>query len=226
MISIIVVTRNEAQRIEHLLNTLLQMRGNKEIIVVDGGSSDATYNIVARYPLKRLCAMGGRGAQLHAGALAASGDYLWFVHADSRPDPNALAAIERAMQEDDYVGGFFKLYFFDDQRFLVRALALTSHWRARFLQLIFGDQGLFVKRGLYLSMGGFKAMPIMEDWEFSRRLYQCGKVAALKMPIGTSARRFQKAGFCKALLQMHYIKLLYILGVNPQKIAKIYREIR
>lgn len=224
MISIIVPVLNEEKAIENLLKGLNSLKGEKEIVVVDGGSSDSTVEIASNYG-KVVRSKKGRGVQMNEGAKIARGNVLWFVHSDSKVSQNALEAIKKAIEEG-YIGGGFSLYFYDyDTRFM-RFVSVTSNWRAKYLKLFFGDQGIFVRRDIFDELRGYKEIELMEDWDFSRRMAKKGRMKLLKARIGTSARRFKQGGQLKTLLLMHKIKILYVLGVSPSKLSKIYREER
>lgn len=224
MISIILPVLNEEKTIENTLLKLNNLKGDKEIIVVDGGSADDTVRIASQYA-KVINSRKGRAFQMNAGAKASQGDILWFVHSDSVVSENSLESIEEAIREG-YVGGGFSIYFYDlDTRFM-RFVSTTSNWRAKYLGLFFGDQGIFVKRSVFEELGGYKEIELMEDWDFSRRLVKRGKMKLLDTKIGTSARRFKEGGQLRTLLLMHKIKLLYVLGVPPSKLNKMYREAR
>ena len=162
-----------------------------------------------------------RGAQLRFGAQKAQGQALWFLHADSQL---AFKRAFQVLQQTSAQVGFFTLQFSQPQ-WRYRWLAWTSNCRARYGHLIFGDQGLYVKRQVYLASGGFQAQPLMEDWQLSRQLHLL-KVPFHQFPITlqTSARRFEAGGFGCTLLKMHFLKVLYILGVSPERLVKIYER--
>ncbi|MCT4566661.1 MAG: TIGR04283 family arsenosugar biosynthesis glycosyltransferase [Maledivibacter sp.] len=224
MISIIVPVLNEEKNIEKLLIHLDSLEGEKEVIVVDGGSCDKTVDIASKYT-KVIHSKRGRANQMNDGAKVAMGDILWFVHSDSKLHNRSLKSIEEAIQ-NNCIGGGFSLYFYDYNTLFMGFVAITSNLRARFLGLIFGDQGIFVRRDIFLKLGGYPDIDLMEDWELSKKLYKSGRVMILKTPIGTSARRFKGGGQLKTLLLMHKIKILYLLGVSPQRLKDIYREAR
>ncbi|SHJ88338.1 TIGR04283 family arsenosugar biosynthesis glycosyltransferase [Paramaledivibacter caminithermalis] len=224
MISIIVPVLNEEKSIENLLIELDSLKGEKEIIVVDGGSHDKTVEKAFKYA-KVIHSEKGRAKQMNEGAKVALGDILWFLHSDSKVHNSSLEYIERAIHKGS-IGGGFSLYFYDYDSLFMKFVAKTSNLRAKFLGLIFGDQGIFVKRDVFTKIGGYPDIELMEDWKLSKKLYKSGKVSILSLPIGTSARRFKNGGQLKTLLLMHKIKILYVLGVSPSKLKEIYREAR
>lgn len=224
MISIIVPVLNEEKTIENALIRLCALQGEKEIIVVDGGSNDNTVRIASKYAIV-LESQKGRAKQMNTGASVAKGNILWFVHSDSVVSTDSLEGIEKAINKG-YIGGGFSLYFYDyDTRFM-RFVSKSSTWRAKYLGLYFGDQGVFVRKDIFHELGGYKEMELMEDWDFAKRLGKKGKMKMLDIKIGTSARRFKTGGQLRTLLLMHKLKVLYILGVSPSKLNKMYREAR
>lgn len=224
MISIIIPTLNEEKNIEPLLKSLKKIKLDKEILIVDGGSTDKTKLIASKYATV-LDSPRGRSNQLNYGAKHSNGDILWFLHCDSKIPSNSLHKIYMTINEG-YIGGCFSLMFYDYTTPFLKYISYTSNLRAKYLKLIFGDQGLFIRRDIFEKMNGFKHMELMEDWEFSTRLKMLGKTKVLKAPIGTSARRFKAGGTVKTHLMMHKIKILYMLGTPPEKLAKIYKNIR
>ena len=224
MISIIIPALNEEKTIETLLVSLNSLEGEKEIIVVDGGSCVKTVDKASKYA-RVIHSQRGRANQMNEGAKTALGDILWFVHSDSKIDKRSLGAIEKAI-DNRYLGGGFSLEFYDYDTLFMRLIAKGSNLRAKFLGLIFGDQGIFIRRDVFFQIGGYPNIELMEDWQLSKRLHKAGRVKVLSIPIGTSGRRFKSGGQLKTLLLMQKIKLLYILGVCPAKLREIYREAR
>ncbi|NMO92256.1 TIGR04283 family arsenosugar biosynthesis glycosyltransferase [Actinomycetospora sp. TBRC 11914] len=223
-VSIIVPVRDEETRIAATLRSLRAAFGDCELIVVDGGSRDATVARAAPHATV-LHADGGRGPQLNAGAAAAHGEVLWFVHADARPDPGALPALRAALADPRVVGGGCRLRF-DRTGPVLRWLVWTSNLRARHLHWIFGDQAVFVRRSAFDDVGGFPAIPIMEDLEMSRRLARRGRLVVLPTPCTASARRLVERGPARMLVLMQLYKLQYFLGVDPSVIRRRYETSR
>lgn len=222
MISIIIPVLNEEKTIGTALERLSQLNGNKELIVVDGGSSDRTKEIAADYAAV-YASCPGRAKQMNLGARHAKGDILWFVHSDSIVSRSSLEDIESSV-EHGHIGGGFRLYFHDWDTIFMRFVSTTSNLRAGCLGLYFGDQGIFMRRDIFQRLKGFPEIPIMEDWELSLRLKKLGKMEMVKSGIGTSARRFKNGGAFRTLMLMHRIKLLHMLGLSPERLVKLYRD--
>jgi rSAM/selenodomain-associated transferase 2 len=224
MISIIVPVLNEEKTIERTLRMLSNLNRDKEIIVVDGGSSDNTVKVASSYA-KTFESPRGRALQMNLGAQKSTGEILWFVHSDSILEEDSLIRIQEAIEEG-YVGGGFSLYFYDLDTKFMKFVSWSSNLRGKYLGLYFGDQGIFVRKDIFNKIGGYPEIPIMEDWELSLRLKKIGLMKMLNTRIGTSARRFKSGGAFKTLMLMHKIKILYSLGVSPDILAKMYREAR
>jgi rSAM/selenodomain-associated transferase 2 len=224
MVTIIIPVLNEEKTIIQTLQNVSRLVGEKEIIVVDGGSTDKTVELARTYA-RVIQSEKGRAKQMNAGAKIANSNILWFIHSDSVLEPNSLEEIEKAIDEG-YIGGFFQLYFYDLETIMMKFIATTSNWRARYLKLIFGDQGTFMRKDIFETIGGYKNMDLMEDWDLSQRIHKVGKMKKVKSKIGTSARRFEQGGPLRILLKLHRIKILYMLGVQGDKLARIYKEVR
>ncbi|SKA83070.1 transferase 2, rSAM/selenodomain-associated [Caloramator quimbayensis] len=224
MVSIIIPVLNEEKNIEKILMQLNNLKVLKEIIVVDGGSTDNTVLIASKYA-KVISSPKGRAKQMNNGALISKGEILWFLHCDSKISERSIESIEKAISKG-YDGGCLSLYFYDYSSPFLKYISCTSNLRAKYLKLYFGDQGIFIKKSIFEGIGGYKDIPLMEDFELSIRLKKTAKTVVLKEKIGTSARRFIEGGCFKTFLLMQYIKLLYILNVPIEKIASIYKDIR
>jgi rSAM/selenodomain-associated transferase 2 len=224
MISIIVPVLNEEKTIEAALRKLNELDGHKEIIVVDGGSSDRTREIAESFAAVYESSP-GRARQMNQGAKLAKGDILWFVHSDSIVERTSLRDIEAAIGEGN-IGGGFQLHFYDLDSLFMKFVSSSSNLRAKHLGLFYGDQGIFVKADMFNKLKGYPEIPIMEDWEFSLTLKKHGSMKLVRSRIGTSARRFKAGGEFRTLMHMHKIKLLHMLGVSPDRLVQIYREAR
>ncbi|MCU1262799.1 MAG: hypothetical protein JWO80_5684 [Bryobacterales bacterium] len=223
-ISIIVPALNEQECITETLRGLQQLEGDKEIIVVDGGSSDETRSLARVQGARVLTAPAGRGAQMHAGTLEATGDVLWFVHADTVPPPQSLHEIHRHLEDPSIAGGNFGLVFDGPSR---AARQLTAIYpMLRILGLCYGDSGIFIRRDIYDRIGGFRALALFEDLDLLRRLRRAGRFVHVSCRMRTSSRRFEQRNF--ALIWLHWtaLQVLYWCGVSPNRLARWYRDLR
>ncbi len=223
-VSIVVPALNEEAQIAATIRTLQQLTGEKEIIVVDGGSSDRTVKLALAENVRVIHSARGRGPQMHAGALEASGDVLWFVHADTAPPPNALAEIGRILQDPRTVGGNFGLLFDGGSRAARQLTAIYPLLRT--LRLCYGDSGIFVRRAIYADIGGFRPLALFEDLDLLRRLRRAGRFAHLTCRITTSSRRFEQRNFAAVWMHWTTLQVLYWAGVPPNWLARWYRQAR
>ena len=219
-VSIVVPVLDEAPRLPGLLARLHRDFPGCEVIVVDGGSSDGSPDLV-RPPARLVTSPPGRGRQLNAGAAVATGDVLWFQHADTHADPAALDQLRGALADPGVVGGGLTIRF-DRPGPALAWVAATSNLRARRLHQVFGDQALFVRRSTFDALGGFPDWPLMEDLEMSRRLARVGRLVVLPATSTASARRFTEHGTLRLLAFMQWLKALYFAGVDPADIARRY----
>ncbi|WP_251860447.1 TIGR04283 family arsenosugar biosynthesis glycosyltransferase [Clostridium sp. Marseille-Q2269] len=224
MISIIIPVLNEEKTIKYLLESLKDLNGEKEILIIDGGSEDGTIDIACKYG-RVIKSKKGRSNQMNCGAKEARGEILWFVHSDSILNSNSIHAIEKVIH-NGYIGGGFSIYFYDLNSLFMKYIAKTSNIRAAKFNIYYGDQGIFIRKDVFISMGGYPSLDIMEDLEFSLALRKLGKLKLISLHIGTSARRFKKRGQLKTHLLMHKLRILYFMGVSTERLNKIYREER
>lgn len=224
MISIIVPVLNEAKAIESLLEHLLALEGEHEVIVVDGGSEDGTAALASRY-VRVVSSERGRAKQMNAGAREARGEVLLFLHADCRLPPGAIQSIEAALADPAWVGGCFTLAL-DENGVVYRVISALTSLRMRLSGRMTGDEGIFVRREVFEQMGGFPEIPLMEDWEFSRRLRAYGRVRQLPLKIIASARRWKEWGIWRTFWLMRKLRLLYRLGVPPEELRRLYEDVR
>lgn len=219
-ISIVIPTLNEASSIAEALAALESLGEDIEIIIVDGGSDDATVSIAENYPVKILRSERGRGRQLQIGGDAATGEILWFVHADTIVPTNAIFDIKRALKDFRVVGGNFTIRF-DGDGFAAKFLTWL-YPKLNLLGLIYGDSAIFVRREVYEKLGGFKSFPIFEDLDFIERLKKMGGIVTLPAVVVTSSRRFENQSFSLTFLRWTILQILYWLGVKPETLMKIY----
>ena len=225
MISIIIPALNEELRIAGLIRDLEALPGAKEIIVADGQSEDRTAAAAAAAGAIVIQCSRGRGIQLHEGAMVASGDVLWFVHADSIPSPESIGAVDHALQDPRTVAGNFTLIF-EGQSLAARSMTWI-YPKLKLLGLSYGDAGIFVRRTAYDAIDGFRPLPLFEDLDFVRRLKPLGRFVTLKCHLFTSSRRFEgKRNYLGAWVKWIALQLLYWAGVSPDWLANWYRPIR
>ena len=220
-VAIVVPTLNEAEEIVAALRQLRRDFPDCELVVVDGGSSDATATLAAGHA-RVLQSPPGRAVQMNAGASATTAPVLWFVHADCRIDPNALGQLRAALADPAVVGGGLSLRF-DRRSVGLDYLAWSSTKRARHLHQVFGDQAMFVRRGAFETLGGFPEIAIMEDLELSRRLARRGRLVVLRSTSTASSRRFVEHGTWSMIVFMQVLKACYFFGVAPEKLRRLYR---
>jgi len=222
-ISVIIPTLNEAVALPATLSAVACLDGLAEVIVADGGSGDATLQLAEpRATIVRSEA--GRGQQQAAGAAVATGEVLWFLHADCTPAPESSQAIALALTDPAVVGGHFALRFSGSSRG-ARRLTKIYPW-LRVLGLCYGDSGIFVRREIYDAVGGFQPMPLFEDIDFVRRLRRAGRFRRLDCELTASARRFEHRNFTGMFAEWTALQILYWLGVSPNWLARQYALVR
>lgn len=224
VISLIIPTLNEAKAIGRTIESARRVRGIGEIIVADGGSSDDTQNIAASMGATVLQSERGRGIQLAAGARAAQGDVLWFVHADTEAPEHAAESILNAFSAPDVAAGNFALVF--DGATRAARLLTRAYPQFRRLGLCYGDSGVFVRRRIYDAVGGFQPYAIFEDLDLIARLKKRGRFVHLECALTTSSRRFEGRSFTWTFARWTGMQVLYWAGVHPNVLARIYAPVR
>jgi rSAM/selenodomain-associated transferase 2 len=226
-ISIIIPVLNEVGTIKKALASTYPSN-NVEAIVVDGGSVDGTVELVESFDVKVLSAPAGRACQMNVGALAATGEILLFLHADTRLPADFDRMVRAALKPPKQggrkapVAGAFALQIDAPLRSL-RLIEWGVGWRSRFLQMPYGDQAIFLKAKTFHQIGGFKELPIMEDFELMRRLKSMGPIALIPIPVVTSPRRWLNKGIIQTTLVNQIIIFAYLLRVSPQQLVRWYR---
>jgi len=196
-----------------------------EIIVSRAGPDAASRPSSAVPGVTFLNGPSGRARQMNLGAEKASGDVLVFLHADTVLPPDAFKAMERALQTGYYCGGAFRLKI-DSRNPWLRFVAWTANIRNIFTRAPYGDQAIFIRKGFFRGLGGYEELPIMEDVELVTRIRRVGgRMAILREFVTTSPRRWKREGMLRTTLTHHVIRLLYLAGVSPEKLAR-YRAAR
>ncbi len=221
-ISIIIPALNEAANIQKTL-AAAKASVNTEVIVTDGGSQDGTAELARAMGVQILVEKTGRANQMNAGALAATGEILMFLHADTQLPKGFDAMVRQALSAEGAIAGAFELGIDREGRSL-RLIEKGANWRSRFLQMPYGDQAIFIWACVFKSIGGFAEMPIMEDFHLMRQLRRLGKINIIPCSVLTSARRWQKLGVLKTTLLNQLVIIAYFLGVPPHRLADWYRR--
>ncbi len=220
-LSVIIPTLNEADRLPATLASLGR-HDDVEIIVADGGSSDATLQIARQAGVGIVSSRPGRAFQMNRGAEKARGRFLIFLHVDSRLPDGYLAEIETILTIPGVTVGAFRFQI-DAPGWGFRLIEICTNLRARLLSTPYGDQGLFLQAGTLKKMGSYREIPIMEDFDLVRRLARSGRVVISPKPAPTSARRWKRLGLVQTTLLNWIIVLAYWCGVSPVRLAGWYR---
>ncbi len=219
-ISIVTPALNEAGRMSARGREIATQLGPCEWIVVDGGSGDGTPAAAQAAGARTIAAPRGRGPQLNAGAEAASGEVLLFLHADTALPPGALDAIRSALLDPLLAGGNFT-FGFDDDTVGARLLARVYAFKQRVFGVWYGDSAMFVRREAFDAVGGFESFPIMEDLRFVEKLRRVGRTVKLPLVARSSARRY-RGHLLRTVARWSLVFTLYKFGVSPHRLAYLY----
>ncbi|HSN20634.1 MAG TPA: TIGR04283 family arsenosugar biosynthesis glycosyltransferase [Usitatibacter sp.] len=223
-LSIIVPALDEAHAIGATLAALAPLRARgAEVLVVDGGSRDATREIAAPLCDRVLAAPRGRASQMNAGARESRGAILLFLHADTRLPQGALEAIEGALADGRRAWGRFDVRI-EGRSPLLALVAFAMNLRSRLTGIATGDQAMFVRREAFERAGGFPAIPLMEDLALCAALKRASRPACLRERVATSGRRWERHGVLATIALMWRLRLAYALGVDPQRLARLYEH--
>jgi rSAM/selenodomain-associated transferase 2 len=216
---------NEAGAIADTLHALRRGAPDAEIVVVDGGSADAS--VATARPLCDVVidASRGRARQMNVGAKASHGNMLAFVHADTIVPPTFAADIATALSDPVVLGGRFDVKL-DSTALPYRIIGAMISLRSRISRTGTGDQAIFVRRDIFDRLGGFPELELCEDLEFSRRMKRAGRVACLRARVTTSARRWSRDGVARTVVRMWLIRALYLMGVPPARLTRMYSDTR
>lgn len=224
-ISLIIPIFNEEKVINELINSLLPYK-SVEIIFVDGGSQDNTVNIIQKSGLKVIIsAVARRSYQMNLGAKEAQGGILLFLHGDTFLPENFEQIILDTINQKDFVAGAFQLQI-DSPKFIFRGLEMLVKWRSQLFSLPYGDQAIFLTKKQFEQVDGFDDLAIMEDFALMKKLQSQGKIYLTAEAVTTSARRWEKLGIIKTTIINQLMILGYYLGIENQKLANIYKQVK
>ncbi|MDQ6786121.1 MAG: TIGR04283 family arsenosugar biosynthesis glycosyltransferase [Acidobacteriota bacterium] len=227
-ISVIIPTFNEELTIKKTLDAVSRLVNVDEVVVVDGGSTDKTIEIVESFTnLKKLKVIkiqeANRGRQLHEGTKHAKGEVLWFLHADTRPVQGSGRQIKQFMRYKEVVGGNFEITFTGETAWARFLTKLYPYLRS--IGLVYGDSAIFVRRDIYELIGGFRFLPVFEDLDLYKRLQKRGRFVHINLPVTTSSRHFENRSFTATFMRWSFFQGLYWIGFPPRLLAKFYKPL-
>ncbi len=221
-LSIIIPVLNEARSLQAHLPLLQSARAaGHELILVDGGSTDEGPALAVPLVDKLVRSPAGRAAQMNAGAAQASGDVLLFLHVDTRLPEGAIALLQQAFVQPAVQWGRFDVQLSGTHP-AFRLIETMINLRSRVSGVATGDQALFLRAGLFHAIGGFPAIPLMEDVAITKTLRRLSRPLCLRERVTTSSRRWEQHGIVRTVLLMWWLRLLYVFGVSPARLRDMY----
>jgi rSAM/selenodomain-associated transferase 2 len=222
--SIIIPVRHDAKALARTLDHLGELAGMDAAEIIVAAAGDRTGTTLAVAGRARLIWPEGstRAMLMNAGAAQARAQVLWFLHADSLPSMHMCALIQQALSDEHVIGGAFE-HRFAEPEWSLQAINRINRLRYRLTRNYYGDQGIFVRTSVFLQMGGYRALQLMEDLDFSQRLKQRGRTVLIREPLPTSGRRFLARGPWRTLLFIIWLLLLHTLHVDTQRYAERWR---
>jgi rSAM/selenodomain-associated transferase 2 len=225
VISVVIPVYNEERALPATLDRLLGLEGHREIIAVDGGSTDRTLDLLGSFPqLRTISAPKGRAAQMNAGAKLATGEWLLFLHADTLLPEGALQRLNALEPDSTCLAGGFR-HRFSGNRWGLRLVSALDNWRCGRTRIIYGDQALFVRRALFEHLGGFPDQAILEDLAFGDRLLEHTQPRLLDDYVVTDSRKFEQMGVWRSLMRVLLIIACYQLRL-PVRGQGFFSDIR
>ena len=225
LFSVIIPVFHETEIVNTLIKNLCEhhFHENLEIIVVDGANQQDTIDVIHADNVVCLASEKGRARQMNAGASVARGEVLIFLHADTLVPDSAFSCIKSVLEDTKVVGGAFDLGIQSD-RLIFKIIGKIASLRSRITRIPYGDQGIFIRRKYFRSIGGYRDLPLMEDVEIMQRIKSRGdKISILPEKVYTAPRRWEGEGILYCTLRNWIVLLLYCFGVSPHKLARYYR---
>ncbi|MDH5202370.1 MAG: TIGR04283 family arsenosugar biosynthesis glycosyltransferase [Nitrospirota bacterium] len=223
-LSIVVPVLHETEVINPFIEHIHKVgeREDYEIIVVDGSPEKNTIDAIKDRNVIKITSPKSRARQMNAGAAVARGEILLFLHVDTKLPLNAFKKIREVLENSRYVGGAFDLEL-DTLRRSLRFIAWTARIRVRLTQIPYGDQAIFIRKDYFDTLGGYRNFPLMEDVELMERIKKSRrKICIIKETVRSSPRKWLKEGIFYTTFRNHIIRILYSLGVSPDKLVKLY----
>ncbi|MBK6795350.1 MAG: TIGR04283 family arsenosugar biosynthesis glycosyltransferase [Acidobacteria bacterium] len=229
-ISVIIPVLNEEEGLESFLSNLTEDLSphDVEIILADGGSNDRTIEIASTFNSVRLirCGAANRGLQMNQGSRAATGEILLFLHADVRLPAGAGTSILSALEDEQVSGGAFQIAFPPDAPRSLNRVAWGINLRTRLFTTATGDQAIFIRRGIFEKLGGYREIPLFEDISLFNAMKKEGRAVILLSKVLISPRRWLSFGIWRTVLLMYLLRIAFWLGYDPVKMKKFFVDVR